>query len=123
MRNSNLLDFRYSARWTPFPPYVKAHKGGVEQGRKMECLIKLFPPVIVFMLSLAIPSPVLGARQRGGVRETKIRKEDALNLAFIMDPPRIFRSDLLMISPALKLQSNMRVMNNSDLFLWYPHFK
>ena len=31
----------------------------------MECLIKLFPPATVFMLSLAIPSPVMGARQRG----------------------------------------------------------
>ena len=89
----------------------------------MEYLIKLFPPAIVFMLSLAIPSPVLGARQRGGVRETKIRKEDALNPAFIMDAPSIFRPDLLMTSSALQLQSNMRVMNSSDLLPWYPHFK
>ena len=40
-----------------------------------------------------------------------------------MDAPRIFRFDLLMTSSALKLQSNVRVMNNSDLLLWYPHFK
>lgn len=41
----------------------------------------------------------------------------------MVDAPRTFRSDLVMTSSVLKLQSNMKVLSNTYLLLWYPHFK
>lgn len=48
--------------------------------------------------------------------ETKIRKERAVSLAYVVEAPRILRSDLLMTCSALKLQSNMRVTRLTSSF-------